>query len=143
MKSARIYSGNGGRSWSKLQYNLPTVPVHDIRIHPRENDLIIGTHGRGIFIIDDITPLEKLAEADAASNPMYLFPVKPATLVQLQQLDTRRVARCRRIGERSYSAPNPPFGANLTYYIKDTFQKAEHSRSRFSIRPTKEFATSR
>src|SRR4029079_15327225 len=66
------YSGNGGGSWAKRQYSLPTVPVHDIRIHPRENDLIIGTHGRGIFIIDDITPLERLADADRATQPMYL-----------------------------------------------------------------------
>ncbi|MDQ3244500.1 MAG: glycosyl hydrolase, partial [Gemmatimonadota bacterium] len=73
------YSSNSGRTWSRLQYNLPTVPVHDIQIHPRDNDLVIGTHGRGIYIIDDITPLERLAEAERSAM-VHLFPVKSTTL---------------------------------------------------------------
>src|SRR4029079_1357388 len=117
------YSGNGGRSWSKLQYNLPTVPVHDIRIHPRENDLIIGTHGRGIFIIDDITPLEKLAEADQSSQPMYLFPTKPTLLFNYNNSIPGGLEGAASLGERSFSAPNPPFGSTLTYYIKDSLPK--------------------
>lgn len=116
------YSGNGGRSWSKLQYNLPTTPVHDIRIHARENDLIIGSHGRGIFIIDDITPLEKLAEADRASI-MYLFPVKQTVLFNYNNSYVGGEGGAGQLGERSYSAPNPPFGAKLTYYIKDSLPK--------------------
>jgi photosystem II stability/assembly factor-like uncharacterized protein len=117
------YSGNGGRSWSKLQYNLPTVPVHDIRIHPRENDLVIGTHGRGIFIIDDITPLERLAEAERSSAPMHLFAVKPTMLFNLNNSYPGGLAGAGALGERSYSAPNPPFGATLTYYIRDSLPK--------------------
>ena len=117
------YSGNGGRSWSKLQYNLPTVPVHDIRIHPRENDLVIGTHGRGIFIIDDITPLERLAEAERSSAPMYLFPVKPSLLFNYNNSYPGGLRGAGSLGERSYSAPNPPFGATLTYYIRDSLPK--------------------
>jgi photosystem II stability/assembly factor-like uncharacterized protein len=117
-----FYSGNGGGTWSKLQYNLPTVPVHDIKIHPRENDLIIGTHGRGIFIIDDITPLEKLAEADRAGN-VYLFPVKPVTLFNYNTSIPGGLRGAGALGERSYSAPNPPFGSTLTYYVKDSLPK--------------------
>jgi photosystem II stability/assembly factor-like uncharacterized protein len=117
-----FYSGNGGASWSRLQYNLPTVPVHDIKIHPRENDLVIGTHGRGIFIIDDITPLEKLSEAQRASNP-YLFPVKAATLFNYNSSIPGGLRGAGALGERSYSAPNPPFGATLTYLVKDSLPK--------------------
>jgi photosystem II stability/assembly factor-like uncharacterized protein len=117
------YSGNGGRSWSKLQYNLPTVPVHDIRIHPRENDLVIGTHGRGIFIIDDITPLERLAEAERMSAGIYLFPAKPALLFNYNNSYPGGLRGAGSLGERSYSAPNPPFGATLTYYVKDSLPK--------------------
>jgi photosystem II stability/assembly factor-like uncharacterized protein len=116
------YSGNGGRSWSKLQYNLPTVPVHDLKIHPRENDLVIGTHGRGIFIIDDITPLERLAEADREKN-IFLFPVKPALLFNYNNSFPGGVQGAGSLGERSYSAPNPPFGAKLTYYVKDSLPR--------------------
>jgi photosystem II stability/assembly factor-like uncharacterized protein len=115
------YSGNGGRSWSRLRYNLPTVPVHDIRIQERENDLIIGTHGRGIFIIDDITPLERLAEAERATT--YLFPVKPVTLFNFNNSFPGGVGGAGSLGERSYSAPNPPFGATLTYHVKDSIPR--------------------
>lgn len=117
------YSPNGGKSWSKLQYNLPTVPVHDIRIHPRENDLVIGSHGRGIFIIDDITPLEKLADAERATTPMYLFPVKPAMLFNYNNSVPGGLQGAGSLGERSFSAPNPPYGSTLTYYIKDSLPK--------------------
>ena len=117
------YSGNAGRSWSRLQYNLPTVPVHDIRIHERENDLVIGSHGRGIFIIDDITPLERLSEAERATSPMYLFPVKPVMLFNYNRSFPGGAGGAGSLGERSYSAPNPPFGATLTYFIKDSLPK--------------------
>ena len=115
------YSGNGGRSWSRLQYNLPTVPVHDLLIHPRENDLVIGTHGRGIFIIDDITPLERLAEAE--TSRIYLFPVKPAMLFNYNTSYPGGLEGAGSLGERSYSAPNPPFGSTLTYYVKDSLPR--------------------
>jgi len=117
-----FYSGNGGKSWSRLQYNLPTVPVHDIRIHARENDLVIGTHGRGIYIIDDITPLEKLAEAQRMER-MYLFPVKAVTLFNYNTSIPGGARGAGSLGERSFSAPNPPFGSTLTYYIKDSLPK--------------------
>ncbi len=116
------YSGNGGKSWSKLEYNLPTVPVHDIRIHPRENDLVIGTHGRGIYIIDDITPLEKLSEADRVSH-IYLFPVKQATLLNYNSSIPGGARGAGALGDRSFSAPNPSYGTTLTYYLKDSLPK--------------------
>lgn len=116
------YSGNGGRSWARLQYNLPTVPVHDMRIHPRENDLVIGTHGRGIYIIDDITPLEHVAAAERSGRP-YLFPAKPATIFNYNASFPGGLSGAASLGERSFSAPNPPFGAKLTYYLKDSVPK--------------------
>jgi hypothetical protein len=116
------YSGNGGRSWSKLQYNLPTVPVHDIRIHARENDLVIGTHGRGIYIIDDITPLERMADA-VRTDRLYLFPVKPATVFNYNRSIPGGARGAGSLGERSFSAPNPPFGSTLTYFVKDSLPK--------------------
>ena len=117
------YSSNGGKSWSKLQYNLPTVPVHDIRVHPRENDLVIGTHGRGIYIIDDITPLERMADA-LRSDGMYLFPAKAATIFNYNtSMPGGVTGGSGSLGERSFSAPNPPFGSTLTYYLKDSLPK--------------------
>ena len=54
---------DGGAHWTRLGSGIPTVPVHDLAIQERENDLVVGTHGRGIFILDDLTPLEHLARA--------------------------------------------------------------------------------
>src|SRR5690606_12731448 len=71
-------STNGGASWSRLAGGFPTVAVHDMLIHPRENDLVIGTHGRGIWILDDITPLEQLATA-SRTTIAHVFTPRPAT----------------------------------------------------------------
>jgi hypothetical protein len=116
-----FYSPDGGRSWTQLKYNIPTVAVHDIVIHPRENDLVIGTHGRGIYIIDDITPLERLTEATAAGT--YLFPVKTVTEYNPNSSVPGGVRGAGYLGDREFAAPNPAFGAAITYFIRDSLPK--------------------
>ncbi|MBA3466189.1 MAG: glycosyl hydrolase [Gemmatimonadaceae bacterium] len=116
-----FYSANGGRSWTQLKYNLPTVAVHDIVIHPRENDLIIGTHGRGIYIIDDITPLERLAEASASAA--YLFPVKAATQYNPNASIPGGLRGAGALGDKQYAAPNPAFGTAITYFLRDSLPR--------------------
>lgn len=116
-----FYSSNRGTTWAKLPNNLPTVAVHDIVIHARENDLVIGTHGRGIYILDDITPLERMAEASAAGSA-YIFPVKAVTLYnENSSFPGGRGAAAE--GERSFAAPNPAFGSTLTYYLRDSIPR--------------------
>ncbi len=116
-----FYSATQGVSWTQLKYNLPTVAVHDIVVHPREHDLVIGTHGRGIYIIDDITPLEKLGEANRAGT--YLFPVKSATEYNPNSSVPGGARGAGATGDREYSAPNPAFGAIITYFIRDSLPK--------------------
>ena len=53
---------NKGKNWSRLKLNMPTVSIYDLKIHPRENDLIVGTHGRSLWILDDISPLQEMSE---------------------------------------------------------------------------------
>ena len=67
----------GGDHWVPVKNNLPTVAVHDIAIHPRENDLVIGTHGRGFWILDDITPVQQLTD-DVMESSVHLFAPRPA-----------------------------------------------------------------
>ena len=110
-----------GNQWTQLKYNIPTVAVHDIVIHPREHDLVIGTHGRGIYIIDDITPLEKLGTANGAGT--YLFPVKPATEYNPNSSIPGGARGAGALGDREYSAPNPAFGAIITYFLRDSLAK--------------------
>ena len=77
-----FYTINGGASWNPLQRNLPVVAVHDIVVHPRENDLVIGTHGRGIWIMDDIWMLQQANEEVLASDG-HLFDNGTATRLSL------------------------------------------------------------
>ena len=116
-----FYTALGGGSWTQLKYNIPTVAVHDIVVHPREHDLVIGTHGRGIYIIDDITPLEKLGEANRVGT--YLFPVKSATEYNPNGSVPGGVRGAGATGDREYSAPNPAFGAIITYFLRDSLPK--------------------
>jgi photosystem II stability/assembly factor-like uncharacterized protein len=71
-------SVDGGRTWAPLMNGLPVVPVHDLVIHPRDNDLVAGTHGRGIWILDDIGPLQQLTPEVLASDA-HLFENRVAT----------------------------------------------------------------
>ena len=72
-------SVDGGASWQKMMTGMPTVPVHDLVIHPRESDLIAATHGRSIWILDDISPLQQLTPQILASDA-HLFIQKTATI---------------------------------------------------------------
>jgi photosystem II stability/assembly factor-like uncharacterized protein len=99
-----------GADWAPLKLNLPTVPVDDIAIHPRENDLIFGTHGRSIWILDDITPLEELNK-DLLARDLCLFNLRPATAWRIH---TQEAAP----GYKIFNGPNPPYGAIVTYYLK-------------------------
>jgi len=99
-----------GRNWLPLKANLPTVPVYDIAVHPRDNDLILATHGRSLWVLDDITPLEQLSEPVAAED-LHLFDLRPATLYRLY-------SHKGFIDHKKFIAPNPPYGAIIDYYLK-------------------------
>jgi hypothetical protein len=103
-------SFNRGAQWARLKGNFPLVRVDDIQIHPRDNDLVLGTHGRSVWILDDLTPLEKLSESVLASDA-HLFEARAATQYRMYN---RRGAT----GHKEYRAPNPPNGAVINYYLK-------------------------
>jgi photosystem II stability/assembly factor-like uncharacterized protein len=105
-------STNGGGEWKKFMSNLPTSRVDDILIHPRENDLIIATHSRGVFIADDLTPLQQMTPA-IASQDAVLFDIRPA----VAYLNDRRLAQ-QLGGQKVYLGENPPRGAAINYYLK-------------------------
>jgi photosystem II stability/assembly factor-like uncharacterized protein len=104
-------SWNRGGAWARLKANLPTVPVDDIQIHPRENDLVLGTHGRGVWILDDLTPLLETPSGIVAKE-VELFDVRAAT-------QDRTYAGGGNTGHKTFLADNPPDGALLTYFLKD------------------------
>ncbi|MEK7724409.1 MAG: hypothetical protein AAB336_08695 [Acidobacteriota bacterium] len=104
------FSTDKGGSWTRIKLNLPTVPVDDILIHPRENDLILGTHGRAIWIMDDITPLEQLTDPVVNSN-VHLFDIR-------QAIHWRTWNNKPYTGDKRFQGQNPPNGAMVNFYLK-------------------------
>jgi photosystem II stability/assembly factor-like uncharacterized protein len=109
---AMYISLNGGSEWKRFMTGLPTVPIDDILIHPRDNDLIVGTHGRGIYILDDITPLQQLADKTLEEDA-HLFDVRPGTQ-WLQDVTLSRSAG----GAKNFRAFNAQPGTAISYYLK-------------------------
>ncbi len=104
-------SWDRGANWTALKNNFPTVPVDDIQIQARENDLVLATHGRSIWIFDDITPIEKM-EASVWNSDVTFFPPHAATIFNIRM---RRWSG----GQKFFTAKNPPYGAILNYYLKE------------------------
>ena len=100
---------NGGQTWTRMKNNMPTNAVHDLLIHPRDNDLVVATHGRGIFITD-ISPLQELNEKTLAED-VYLFKIEP------KKARPFRMGRGLS-GHRHFTAPNEQTGIVLYYHLK-------------------------
>ncbi|HUG40790.1 MAG TPA: hypothetical protein VMM12_09905 [Longimicrobiales bacterium] len=102
-------STDGGAAWHRFGANLPTTLYDDVVVHPREKDLVVGTHGRGIWILEDAGFLANPAP-DAFAAPAHLFPVRRATLHQYWKDTSYR-------GMDWWNGENPPWGAILTYHL--------------------------
>ena len=100
-----------GDQWVQLKNNLPVVPVDDILIHPRDNDLLVGTHGRSFWILADVSPLEHLS-AETLAEAGRIFPQARETIMWAQRGDWP-------FAGATYSAPNPPRGTLIRYYLRD------------------------
>jgi photosystem II stability/assembly factor-like uncharacterized protein len=103
---------NGGAEWKRFMTGLPTVRIDDVIVHPRENDLILGSHGRSVYIMDDITPLQQLAEKTTESD-VHVFESRPGT----QWLTDVTLSRAMG-GAKNFRAANPPQGTAISYYLK-------------------------
>lgn len=107
-------SFNDGKEWHSLQNNLPHAPVTWITVQPDFHDLVISTKGRGLYIMDDISPLEQIAEnvRKKLDSNVKLFPVRDA--YRFRKTTTYRMA-----AEDNSIGFNPPYGASVNYYLKD------------------------
>ncbi|HLJ39960.1 MAG TPA: hypothetical protein VKT50_00600 [Candidatus Acidoferrales bacterium] len=110
MEFGAYFSLDGGGHWNKLGMGLPTVPVDDIQIQPRENDLILATHGRSIYILDNMTALQHLNDK-VLGEDLHLFPIRDTIAWRIYQnrwFDAQQV----------FLGPNPPEGASIDFYLK-------------------------
>ena len=102
-----MFSVDGGATWRDLKLGLPTVAVHDLVV--KRDDLVVGTHGRSIWILDDLQPIREL-NAAVRSSDVHVFPVADAVRWRLGE---------GAYGARAASASNPPRGASIYYFLKD------------------------
>ncbi|HXY01381.1 MAG TPA: hypothetical protein VEI54_10710 [Candidatus Limnocylindrales bacterium] len=104
-------SPNGGKQWAQYKgHEFPCVAVRDLVVQPRDSDLVIATHGRGIWVIDDITPLRHLTP-EVMNEEAGFLPGRPVQ----QRIDA---SGGWSEGSAAFEGPNPPFGAWITYYQK-------------------------
>ena len=108
MEHGIFASWNLGKSWEKINNNLPNVSIRDLRIQARDRDLVVATHGRGVFILDDIHPIEELK--NSIGKPIHLFPIREATLWNMYW-------RIENLGDRTYAAKNPEYGTYINFSL--------------------------
>lgn len=105
-----FYTNDGGQHWAELKNNLPTAAANDLFVHPRDNDLVVGTHGRGIWILDNVNALQELTPQVAASGA-HLFTIEPATMIRYRR-------ERGHTGDMIFRGQNPPRGAIIDYYLR-------------------------
>jgi photosystem II stability/assembly factor-like uncharacterized protein len=114
------FSIDGGNEWIEFKSGLPTIAVRDIALQERECDLVIATFGRGLYILDDYSPLRNFKK-EILKKDGYIFPIKDAKMyVQSNGFDNQ--------GSMYYKSPNPEFGATFTYFVKDVPKTAKANR---------------
>ena len=130
-----FFSQDRGESWHRMTGNFPTIAVRDIEIQRREDDLIVGTFGRGIYILDDYSALRTRADDIGES---HLFGVRDAWSYVVG--DRYGVGEKGFLGASFYTAPNPPFGAVFTYRLPEGIVSARDARRKAEIALEKEGA---
>jgi len=104
---------NGGKEWKRFMNGLPTVRIDDILVHPRDNDLILGTHGRSIYIMDDISALQQMTESATSNADAVLFDIRPA-IVWVTDIQKSILVE----GAKFFRGSNPAQGSAISYWLK-------------------------
>lgn len=118
---------DGGLKWIAMQGGLPTIAVRDLKIQERENDLVLGTFGRGFYILDDYSPLRELS-VESLEKAAEIFPIKDAKMF-LPRAPLSGDGKAYQ-GAGFYVADNPPFGATITYRLKDSLSTKKSERKK-------------
>jgi len=104
---------NGGKEWKRFMAGLPTVRIDDVIVHPRDNDLILGTHGRSIYIMDDITALQQLTDGAGSAADAVLFDIRPAVAWVTDMQKGITVG-----GAKHFRGQNPARGSAISYWLQ-------------------------
>lgn len=117
-----FFTVDGGAKWIQLKGGLPVIAVRDIAIHKRENDLVVATFGRSFYVLDDYSPL-RLVKSETLAQESQLFPAPDALMYVRSNINLSGSQ-----GASFFTAPNPPYGATITYYVKDRIQTKRQQR---------------
>jgi len=115
-----FFTLDGGQEWIRLKGGVPTISFRDIEIQKTHNDLVGGSFGRGIYILDDYSPIRNLNEETLSQNAFLFQPRDAFWYIQKSVVSSQ--------GDNDYRADNPPFGALFTYYLKETTKSKEAIR---------------
>ena len=123
-----FFTVDGGGKWVELSGGMPNIPVRDLAIQKRENDLVAATFGRSFYILDDYSALRGVSEEMLEGSEVELFAPRKAWWY----IPKRTLGRAEKAsqGEAFYTAANPPFGATFTYYLKDSLETAKAVRTK-------------
>ncbi len=121
---AAYFTKDGGQKWMKIA-GLPTIAVREIAVQKRHNDLVLGTFGRGIYIVDDYSPLRSTT-LEMTQKPATLLGARDAMLYVPTQKYGGRGKSFQ--GEMLYMADNPPYGAVITYHLKESIKTLKQKR---------------
>ncbi|MEN8006746.1 MAG: glycosyl hydrolase, partial [Candidatus Krumholzibacteriota bacterium] len=120
-----FFTRDEGANWTQLKAGIPTIACRDIEIQRRENDLVVASFGRGFYILDDYSPLRNLEPA-TLEQEVTIFPVKDALIFNIAGPLGYRDKGFQ--GDAFYTAKNPPFGAVITYHLKEGLQSLKEMR---------------
>ena len=124
-----FFTVDGGEHWLQLKSGLPTIAVRDLDLQRRENDVALATFGRGLYVLDDYSPLRHVSPERFENEDAILFPVRDAWLYHEATPMGGRAKGSQ--GDGFWQADNPPHGAVITYWLKDKSKTiAEQRRER-------------
>ena len=120
-----FFSLDGGAYWKQIKAGLPTIAVRDLAIQERENDLVLGTFGRGFYVLDDYSALRNINQRNMQQEA-EIFPIKDG----LMFIETSRIGGNDKgfQGESFFTTPNPTVGVSFTYYLKESIKTLENKR---------------
>ena len=120
------FSIDGGENWTQMTGGLPTIPIRDLAIQRRENDLIAASFGRGFFILDDYSALSSINKSMLDEPALLFTPRKAWWYVERSTVDFDDPRGSQ--GSQMYLAPNPPFGVQFTYFLKEEIKSSTKKR---------------
>jgi hypothetical protein len=115
-----FFTTDGGKKWIQLKSGIPTIPVRDMVIQKRENDLVLATFGRGFYILDDYSPIRTISKENL-DKVGYICPVKDALMYIPKDGKESQ-------GSTVFTSKNPDFGAIFTYYLKEVPKTLKEKR---------------